>query len=256
MLISVLSFLGAHWSRIWLCRPLTQFLYQCLLNSFAKAKQEIEVNLVKHHVPGLVLLAAALALNGCVSMNMDECLTADWTTVGYQDGAKGRTSDSVSRHRKACSKYGVTPDLIAYLEGWDDGVVRYCTPYNGFNSGSRGESYAGVCPSDLEEAFVAAHSDGRRLYILQVDVQDIERDLHRAEARLADVEDLVVSKEAHLVSADRGIEDRVELLADVKRLSEERGELRRSIADLEYERGRAEVELEHFQSSMSSEYGL
>lgn len=33
-----------------------------------------------------------MLLSGCASMDKEECATADWYTVGLEDGAKGRGS--------------------------------------------------------------------------------------------------------------------------------------------------------------------
>ena len=62
----------------------------------------------------MTLAAAALLLQGCASMNQDECLVSDWRLVGYEDGAAGQPANRIGEHRKACASYGVTPDLTAY----------------------------------------------------------------------------------------------------------------------------------------------
>ncbi len=89
----------------------------------------------------------ALSLSGCASMSGDECMTSDWSAIGYEDGSRGYTTDRMSKHRKACAKHGVTPDFTAYQSGRDQGLVEYCQPSRGFNVGSNGGSYQGVCNS-------------------------------------------------------------------------------------------------------------
>ena len=59
-------------------------------------------------------LVVLLALNGCASMNADECVMSDWQTICFEDGARGYTMDRLGQHRKACAKHGVAPDLRAY----------------------------------------------------------------------------------------------------------------------------------------------
>lgn len=204
----------------------------------------------------LALLCGGLALTGCASMNESECLTADWNGVGYQDGAKGQSSDGIARYRKSCAKHGVSPDLQAYLTGWEDGVIRFCTPQNGFDAGSRGQRYQGVCPADIEPDFLLAFSDGSHLYKLTSAVHTISSDISRDERHLQRVEEDIARKEAKLISSEGEIADRVQLLADIKRLAEERGELRRAVVNSEYELGRAEVELEHYRSDIALQYGL
>lgn len=197
-----------------------------------------------------------LTLTGCASMDMAECQTADWETIGYQDGADGKPSESISRHRKACAKHNVTPVLATYLEGWNDGVLRYCTPQNGFNAGSGGRAYAGVCPREVEDAFLDAFGDGRELHTLRTSVRQIEHRISRDERRLAKIEEAVTHKEARLIASEGTTEERALLIADLRTLSEEKGQLEKAVLDMEYELGRAEVELEHYRSDIAFEYGL
>lgn len=206
--------------------------------------------------PVTVICLGAFTLSGCASMNEAECLIADWETVGYQDGAQGRPTEDISRHRKACAKHGVAPVLATYLGGWNDGVLRYCTVQNGFKSGSAGRSYAGVCPADVEEDFLAAFSDGNTLHHLRSIVTRIAGTISRNERQLETIESAIVDKEADLIFSEDTPEQRARLIGDLRALSEEKGELVESTAALEHDLGRAEVELEHFHSDMAYDYGL
>src|SRR6478609_9316856 len=99
------------------------------------------------------ILVAVLALGGCASMSREECLTVDWRTVGYEDGAAGYSGDRIGEHRKACAKHGVTPDLSAYQAGRSEGLQEFCRPQNGFRLGANGGSYGGQCPAELDPDF-------------------------------------------------------------------------------------------------------
>ncbi|MFB3107496.1 MAG: DUF2799 domain-containing protein, partial [Pseudomonadales bacterium] len=96
-------------------------------------------------------------LSGCATMSGDECVTSDWTTIGYEDGVRGHTADRIGQHRKACAKHGVTPDFAAYQSGRDLGLVEYCQPSRGFSVGSNGGRYNGVCSVNLEGDFLDAY---------------------------------------------------------------------------------------------------
>ena len=73
---------------------------------------------------GLVLLAVISAgLSGCATMSGDECMTSDWSAIGYEDGSRGYTTERLTKHRKACAKHGVTLDFTAYQDGRDQGLV-------------------------------------------------------------------------------------------------------------------------------------
>ena len=207
-------------------------------------------------VPATLFGIIGLSLSGCASMDLAECQTADWETIGYQDGAAGRPSEDISRHRKACAQHGVTPLLASYLDGWSDGVERYCVPQNGFNAGSAGRQYAGVCPAELEEDFLIAYSDGKQLNMFESNVQQISYRISRDLDRIERITKSIEKKEAKLVTADGTAAERVQLLADLRDLTEEKGQLEKSVLDLEHEHGRAEVELEHYRSDIAFQYGL
>lgn len=72
----------------------------------------------------LLALLVPVILAGCAStMNKDQCLVADWRTVGYEDGSAGRSAQWLERRGEDCAKHGIAPDLDAYLSGRDDGLV-------------------------------------------------------------------------------------------------------------------------------------
>ena len=68
-----------------------------------------------------LLIAAAVAatgvalLSGCATMNEDQCRVGDWGGQGWRDGAEGRQTSRLDDHAKACAKYGVVPNVTAYL---------------------------------------------------------------------------------------------------------------------------------------------
>lgn len=199
---------------------------------------------------------AGLAFAGCASMNEDECMVADWNAIGYQDGAHGSTTGGFTSRSKACAKHGITSDFNAYLAGWDEGVKRYCTPQNGFATGSNGGRYQGVCPSEVETDFLAAYSDGRQLYTLTSALQQIDYEIDRGEDRMISIKHEIEEKELALVLKDTTTEDRVQLLLDIKHLQEERGRLRKELKTLRVDRGYAIDDLEDYRSEISYQYGL
>ncbi|MGD8421173.1 MAG: DUF2799 domain-containing protein, partial [Gammaproteobacteria bacterium] len=127
-------------------------------------------------------MAVALAAAGCATMDKSECREADWRTIGLEDGSAGHAVSYIGNHRKACAEYGVTPDLAAYRDGHAIGVRQFCTPPNGFRQGRAGRGYAGVCPADLEQDFLAAHATGHRLYALDNEIDRLQRDARNMDA--------------------------------------------------------------------------
>ena len=116
---------------------------------------------------GGCVAACLLTLSACATLNESECKTADWQTIGLEDGSRGLPVSTVGRHRKACSEYGIKPNLEAYRRGHATGVVSFCTPRNGFIQGKAGHSHYDVCPPDLRSGFLAGYEDGRELYDLE-----------------------------------------------------------------------------------------
>ena len=202
---------------------------------------------MQHRISLLVLTLGVLGLSGCATMSSDECMTSDWSAIGYEDGSHGYTMDRMGQHRKACAKHGVTPDFTAYQDGRDRGLVDYCQPGRGFNVGANGGSYQGVCHVNLEGDFLDAYNTGHHLYSLRSNVSRASSSINSKNREIEKIDDKVAVKEAALISNETTQEQRVYLLADLKELSERAGTLEAEIKDLYEVRARSQVELEHFQ---------
>jgi hypothetical protein len=190
-------------------------------------------------------------LSGCASMSSDECLTSDWQTIGYEDGARGYTAERIGQHRKACAKHGVAPDFAAYQSGRDQGLVEFCQPSRGFNVGASGGNYNGVCNVTLEADFLDAYNAGRLLHTLRSNVNRASSAISGKEYEIDRIKKKIDDKEAALIGEDTATADRVLLLADLKELHERTGELEAQIKDLYAERARSQVELEHYQITVA-----
>lgn len=197
---------------------------------------------------GAILLTIIMAgLSGCATMSGDECMTSDWTAIGYEDGARGYTTDRLASHRKACAKHGVTPDFAAYQSGRDQGLVEYCQPSRGFNVGSHGGRYNGVCSVNLEADFLDAYNAGRHLYTLRSEVNRANSSIKSKEHELEEIEDKVLQNGIDIIAKETTQEERILLLADMKDMAERTGQLEAEIKDLYEVRAHAQAELEHYQ---------
>ncbi|MBT8101672.1 MAG: DUF2799 domain-containing protein [Gammaproteobacteria bacterium] len=190
---------------------------------------------------------AVTGLGGCASMSGDECMTSDWSAIGYEDGARGYTTDQFSQRRKACAKHGVTPDFAAYQDGRSQGLVEYCQPGRGFDIGSNGGRYSGVCDVNLEADFLDAYNAGYHLYTLRSNVNRTNSSINAKERELDRIADEMRQAEASLIAKETTTEERVLLLVDLKDLSERTGQLEAEIQDLYEHRARYQVELENYQ---------
>lgn len=184
-------------------------------------------------------------------MDKEECLTVDWRTVGYEDGAAGYSGERIAQHRKACAKHGVSPDLALYRSGREAGLREYCTPANGFRLGSGGADYGGLCPTDLDGAFVSAYESGRRLHVLQTRASNAAYQLDAKRSELADVEREIVAQSSSAVSSEATSEERAQAVLDVKRLAERAGRLKSEIRRLEADKINYERDLEDYRATLT-----
>lgn len=140
---------------------------------------------VKHLAVVTLVIGATLALSNCQTLNEDQCSVTDWRILGGTDGAAGRAQDYVARHQEACTKYGIPVDVPAWRSGWQEGIRRYCTPYNGLDVGRRGSSYANSCPADLAVSFREAYDTGRQVWSARIERDRIQRELDDAITEVA-----------------------------------------------------------------------
>ena len=183
-------------------------------------------------------------------MDREECLTVDWLTLGFEDGAAGYSGDRIGQHRKACAKHGVTPDLEAYHAGREEGLREYCVPANGFKLGSRGGSYAGICPFDLEPSFEGAYESGRQLYTLESRLSDVNGELYTKGRDLQKAEATIATRSAVAISNETTKEEREQAVIDVKRLGERVGRLKSEIRQLEEDRVHCERDLQDYEATL------
>jgi len=200
---------------------------------------------------GIISIIAFLGLSGCATMNANECALSDWNMIGFEDGAQGYSAERVGRHRKACAKHGVAPDLTAYQGGREQGLRQYCQPSRGFDLGAGGRRYNGVCPGDMQPDFLDAYNTGRQLYTLRSGVNNANNQINVKRAQLEKTHDRVAVAEAALIHSDTSTEDRILLLSELKALSERTGRLEAEILTLVEDRVLYEHELSSFEAMLA-----
>lgn len=199
--------------------------------------------------------AAAWALSGCASMDQAECRTADWRAIGYEDGSQGRPESYLGERRKACADHGVTPDFESYMDGRHAGIAGFCRPQNGYRLGERGHRYSGVCPSELEPAFLAAHADGFGLYQRRAAIERLRKQLRRTASRSNEIERLIAEKTALLVSPTASVQNRVALGVEIKQLADEKVDVAKAIDRLEHDYALAESDYLAYQRGLAGRGG-
>lgn len=207
---------------------------------------------MKSRIAGLIVAASMLVLSGCAGMSAEECQLSDWRTVGYEDGSNGYTGDRIGQYRRACAEHGVAPDFQAYQAGRAAGLQEFCQPQRGFNLGTAGGQYNGVCPADLEPDFLDAFRTGAQLHTLRSNVNAANYQINARERELKEVKETMRAKEAQLIARETLVEDRILILADLKELAERTGQIEAEIEQLVDERARHEQELQSYETMLAS----
>lgn len=197
------------------------------------------------HMKVIFTLALVLSLAGCASaMKQDECASADWYTLGFEDGRKGAPTDQLMRYAQQCGPFGITPNSTAYAQGRTEGLTLYCTADNGFRVGRNGEDYHGVCPSHLEAAFKRRYELGYRLYALNAQIS-----ARLSEARSADYELALLTQDIHtiklqLTRSDLSDNQRRDLTNKLERYATRAGQLEERLRYLNGEVMRLQAQLQ------------
>ncbi len=194
-------------------------------------------------------------LGGCAKMmNENECVAADWRSVGYQDGTQGRAQDWLGRRAEACAEYGVTPNMDQYLIGRDQGLQNFCQPRRGFDLGLRGGRYDNVCPPNLEGPFLAGLQDGQGLRGREQRVSDIDNSLSAAHTDLENLENDIALHTTALIDGNLTNEERVQYALDIKNWAEDLGAIRANIPAMEAELVAAQHDLDAYRASLVNRY--
>jgi hypothetical protein len=182
----------------------------------------------------LVPVLLGLLFSGCATMGKNECLNAQWQSVGYEDGAKGYNASRIGEYRKSCAEYNVSPDHEAYMQGRLQGLTQWCKPSNGYYQGSRGATYNGVCPEALEADFEFAMSEGRAVYDYRKKIYDHEMLIAHLHREYGAIGKQISFMEAELISDQVSPRRRRTLLNEIRAAERDRELLRYDISQADF----------------------
>jgi hypothetical protein len=197
---------------------------------------------------------AAYLLAGCSGMSEQACVSADWRTVGFEDGTLGRAESSIGRYRAQCGEHGVTPDLGSYRAGHADGVRVYCRASNGFAVGHSGSSYQGVCPADLEAAFVGEYNAGRRLYELESALRSVDSRIASNRRAQESIKQELTDIGVAMIASETTAEKRLHMVTRSAELGRRYGELTTENEHLERDRALAERDLLDYRATLAAAF--
>jgi Protein of unknown function (DUF2799) len=202
----------------------------------------------------LSLGALAYLIAGCSGMSEQACVTADWRTVGFEDGTLGRSEAGIGRYRQQCSEHGVAPDLESYRAGHAEGVRIYCKESNGFAVGHSGSTYQGVCPADLEPDFVAEYNAGRRLHELESALSSVESRIAGNYRSQEGIKQELTDIGVRMIAGDTTVEQRLQMVTRSADLGRRYGELTTETQQLERDRALAERALLDYRSTLAAAF--
>jgi hypothetical protein len=184
---------------------------------------------------GFLLLVMLLALQGCATMDREQCQVADWRLVGYQDGVLGKPASVIGDYRRDCADHAVVPDLDAWRAGRDEGLLEYCTQDNGFRLGQAGRGDNGVCPPPGDTAFRNGYERGRAIYLARSKVSSTHSKIYKRRYQVDALEEDKRDKLSTLVQNGLRSEQRVLLLYEIHEIDTEIDQVEHEISDLERE---------------------
>ena len=179
------------------------------------------------------MLVVLALLQGCATLDKDECMLADWHLIGYQDGVAGKSATQVGEYREDCAKHAVVPDLDAYRAGRTEGLQQYCKADNGYRLGNAGRGFAAVCPTALEADFRDAYNTGRQLYLARSAVNNTHARINNRKQELSNLKDSRAQKLSALIADGIKADQRVMILHDLSELQQELRSVEEEIVDLE-----------------------
>ncbi len=154
--------------------------------------------------PALIL--AIIALNSCATLTKKQCRTADWHSLGVNDGVHGRPHSRFEKHMKACKKARVVPNREQWLAGHKEGARRYCRLSNAYEEGRYGRTYHGICEGNRHIAFMRVYRVGLKKYRLERKRDHLSQKISDDESKIYDLESKHSKGKIDKQSAETAIE--------------------------------------------------
>lgn len=231
----------------------------------------------------LLLIAVAITvLSGCASMSKNECMVADWRGIGFEDGSAGRSPANIGERRQACAKHGIAINTAQYENGYNDGILtfcsfnrghnaatsgyspmqvcpshaeyhsgfseglsKFCTYNSGYDYGLAGRSYRRTCAATVEATFLNGYDAGREIFSLKNQLYDLEEQLQSVlAARESNEHQQDSLKQQLILDRELSSEDRAHILLDIDALRDQDDDLKEQKRLLQDEIFAAQVRLE------------
>jgi len=183
-----------------------------------------------------LLLLVLVVVQACVSLSKEECAKGDWLSVGEKDGARGlHPEEQFKFHVFSCKRAKVMPDYTSWYKGFQQGLLRYCTPLSGLHYGQLSKRYYNLCPADTERDFLRGYNLGRKQSGYEYDISTSKLKIENLKSEIWKLEDAlstakpederelnwqIIDKGNEVQSETRDIEENSEKLSEVEFLVE------------------------------------
>ena len=186
----------------------------------------------------VILSGVVIGLTGCASISEDECISGNWSDIGYKDGVNGKSRGKLADYAKTCIKYGVEPNRDVYLTAFENGLVKYCTFEQGLKLGENGSSYNQVCSGYLANGFSQGYDEGRVVYEINREHKRLISDYEETLEDLVDVRGRlagdIIDKDGEGNIIPLSTSERKRLTKKQYRLEGELDDKRQDVRDFEY----------------------
>ena len=186
----------------------------------------------------VILSGVVIGLTGCASISEDECISGNWSDIGYKEGVNGKSRGKLADYAKTCIKYGVEPNRDVYLTAFENGLVKYCTFEQGLKLGENGSSYNQVCSGHLANGFSQGYDEGRVVYEINREHKRLISDYEETLEDLVDVRGRlagdIIDKDGEGNIIPLSTSERKRLTKKQYRLEGELDDKRQDVRDFEY----------------------
>lgn len=188
------------------------------------------------HLKALFILPILLlmSLAGCQNTAKKDCEDKNWRQQAYMDALNGIPLKNFQKIQEFCQKrFNIEIQNEIYKEGYDLGLVKLCTPIQGFEFGKNGQEYRGTCRERDEDSFLKSYRQGR-LEFLKKARQQLTIEIQESEGRVWRKQNEYELEANSNPTAAREAYDVLESYrSELLRLQEEHTQLNKRIADLE-----------------------
>ena len=163
-----------------------------------------------------LLLLTVLLLNGCATLNENDCRKGNWSGIGYNDAVAGlRSNVQLNSHIKACSRYQIGSDQTAYHSGYARGLQQFCTQSSGMRFASENSEYFDICPTPLKRNFLIGYVSGLALSMdnLSDDIEDLRHERRKKDRQLSSLQKGNHKDKKHNKSVKK-LKDKIENIED------------------------------------------